>query len=228
MRHRILWLGVVAALLSGAQTASAGGYGEHKSEAAKSADKQGAWQKHSEEKAAKHQQWQAEETRRQQENTQKAIGEAEREVQQLTEKLAGGEAGPMQPLLAKKLEFATQHLTLLKQEKNAWDAGNAEQAKTLASQRREVCEAWWGYGETAARVEAERAKWKTAADSVSPEVKTAWTALDKSYDDLLRKMELRASLEKEIRALKKEQEQASEKLNQLHQSSQKQKRDTVK
>ena len=137
------------------------------------------------------------------------IAECEKQIQSVSDMIAGGKNKERQILMEKRLAFLKQTLGLLQQVRSALEAGNGDEAMKLREQVAALRRDWSISGEMTAQFESEKARLasKVGADA-SPELKAAVEAYTQACDALLAKT-------KELRELEQKQGAARRKVEEL-------------
>lgn len=207
-----IWItaGVFFAAMSGALLAG-GDKGE--TSAADDVSKQVTKEQREAEKADQKKKCEADLTQRHLEKVRKEIEECQKAIQALKEKMTDPDLAAFKQ---KKLDFLNKQVDLLNKVAAALESQNVAQAKTLEEQRQEESWAWNGYGEMAARLEAERVKWGAKMKDLStPEIQAAWSELNQASDQLLMKLKEKQTLEKDLKTLKARQQELFSRLEKL-------------
>ena len=139
----------------------------------------------------------------------KQIADRQKALQEATAKLAaGGKSEAMRPYFEKQIEFFKKSLDLLQQLQTALEAQNADQAAALRTQIQALATEW-EIGEPTARMDAERAHFKTLlGDNPGVELKAAWDSYNAACDEILKKLAQKQALEKDLKDLRAKQGEA--------------------
>lgn len=212
MTSRMRWMWVLVAagmVVSAGLKAEEGGGKKESSDTAKAE----AQKKHEAEKAEMRKKRDAEEMKKRLEDVKKQVAERESSMEKMTKMMAEKKDEDMKPYLEKQIDFNKKQIDLLKQLQTALEGQNREQAEKIHAQIKDLSSAWNGVGEQTARMDAERAKMKKLmGDNPTPEMKAALDAYNASSDAILKAVEKRQALEKEIKELYMKQREAMEKL----------------
>lgn len=193
--------------LGTAATLSAGGAAES---AAQNTDTKRAWKEKAEYgKKDDSRNWEAEHRKKRIQQVQQEIKEYEKRIADYEAKKTGGEEDA---LIRKKLELFTQQIIALKQVQVALENGDFTKAKALEEQRYDASTDW-ACEEFTANRDAEKAKLSALlADNPSLETKAAYGEWDLLSQQVLAKMRQKTELEKEVRRLKSQLEDARAKI----------------